>query len=106
MELCRFTEHELFLQWKTDSLKEFIQGVITNFLKTYSKTPDFERTVWKFSTLTKESLLFSCDIDHVHKTGKLSLLLNMRTEDQYLKDMAFDLERAKEMDRDLDHSNL
>lgn len=69
-------------------------------LKKNIQTPNFERTVRKFSTLTKGSLLISCDTDHVHKSSKHSLLLNMRIEDQFLKDMASDIERVKEADRD------
>lgn len=33
-------------------------------------------------------------------------LLKMCTEDKFLKDMALDLERANEIDRDLDYYNL
>lgn len=41
--VCRFTEHEHFLQWKTsDFFKEFIEDVKTNF-KIYSKDSKF----WK-----------------------------------------------------------
>lgn len=47
-------------------------------------------------------MLFSCDNDHVYNTVKFSFLLKMRIEDQILKDMAYDFERANEADRELD----
>lgn len=53
-----------------------------------------------------KTLLFSCDNDHVHNTVKFSFLLKMRIEDQILKDMAYDFERANEADRELDLFNL
>lgn len=49
-----------------------------------------------------KTLLFSCDNDHVYNTVKFSFLLKMRIEDQILKDMAYDFERANEADRELD----
>lgn len=36
---------DIFYDVNSISLNEFIQGVVTNFLKTYKKTPDFEGTV-------------------------------------------------------------
>lgn len=47
-------------------------------------------------------MLISCDTDHAQKSSEHSLLLNMRIEDQFLKDMASDIQRVKEADRDLD----
>lgn len=48
-----------------------------------------------------------CDHDHVHNTdGNLFFLLKLCTEDNLLMDIALDLERAIEIDKDLDHYNL
>lgn len=49
----------IFYNNKPDPIDELMQDVKIGILKNYPNFPDFENTVKKFSSYTKESLLFS-----------------------------------------------
>lgn len=92
----------IFYNEKPDPIKELMQDVKTGLLKNYPNFPNFENSVAKFSSFTKECLLFSCDFDKIFDSIKRSPVDKMRLEDDVIEDIRSDIERAERVDRDLD----
>lgn len=55
----------IFYNEKPDPIKDLMQDVKTGLIKNYPNFPNFENSVAKFSSFTKECLLFSCDFDKI-----------------------------------------
>lgn len=55
----------IFYNEKLDPIKDLMQDVKTGLIKNYPNFPNFENSVAKFSSFTKECLLFSCDFDKI-----------------------------------------
>lgn len=92
-----------------DPIKDLMQDVKTGLIKNYPNFPNFENSVAKFSSFTKECLLFSCDFDKIvdrikdqvdritsRQVGQDAL------EDDIIEDIRSDIERAERVDTDLD----
>lgn len=79
-----------------------MQDVKIDILKNYPNFPDFENIVKKFSSYTNESLLFSCNFDEIVDSINKPPLDRMRLEDSIIEDVRSDIERAENVDRDLD----
>lgn len=96
----------IFYKEKPDPLQEFIQDVKTIFLQRYPDTPDFEKTVAKYSSLTKENLVFTCGIDNpaMCKSGDQAFFSKAQLEQKFLRQMQSIMEKTERADRDLDHS--
>lgn len=92
----------IFYNNKPDPIDELMQDVKIGILKNYPNFPDFENTVKKFSSYTKESLLFSCNFDEIVDSINKPPLDRMRLEDSIIEDVRSDIERAENVDRDLD----
>lgn len=89
-----------------DPIKDLMQDVKTGLIKNYPNFPNFENSVAKFSSFTKECLLFSCDFDKI--VDRIKDQVDRITSRQVGQD-AFrrqryrsDIERAERVDRDLD----
>lgn len=92
----------IFYNNKPDPIDELMQDVKIGILKNYPNFPDFENTVKKFSSYTKESLLFSCNFDEIVDSINKPPLDRMRLEDSIIEDVRSDIERAENVDRDWD----
>lgn len=67
--------------------------------------PDFENSVNKFSSLTKENLLISCDFD-LNDLNAVGLIHVHNIEDELMKHIQSDLGRKEKVDKDLDYRDL
>lgn len=83
-------------------IKELMQDVKTGISKNYPNFPNFENIVAKFSSFTKDCLLFSCDFDKIFDSIKRSPVDKMHLEDDVIEDIRSDIERAERVDTDLD----
>lgn len=92
----------IFYNEKPDPIKDLMQDVKTGLLKNYPNFPNFENSVAKFSSFTKECLLFSCDFDKIFDSIKRSPVDKMRLEDDVIEDIRSDIERAERVNRNLD----
>lgn len=82
------------------SLKEFMQDVKTVLLKNHPHIPDVEKNAKMFSSLTKDNLLFSFDLETLEKS-KYSKFTASCLQTMLKEDFA----RAKETDKNLDLLN-
>lgn len=104
----------IFYDNKPDSIKEFVQKVKVDILENleiffgkFGKPyiPDFENSVNKFSSLTKENLLISCEFD-LNDLNAVGLIHVHNIEDELMKHIQSDLGRIEKVDKDLDYSDL
>ena len=87
--------------------EEFMQIVKEDFLEKYPDSPDFGKTVRKFTKLTKENLFFSIDTDYISRQRCIHGSSFMFVfEEPFMKNIKSDMEKAKEADKDLEHTNL
>ncbi|XP_078327401.1 uncharacterized protein LOC111114503 isoform X1 [Crassostrea virginica] len=87
-------------------LEEFMQIVKEDVLEKFPDTPDFVETVGKFTKLTKENLLVSVDLDYFRQKREQPTDYKYYIEKRFFEDIKSDIEKAKEADRDLEHTNL
>ncbi|XP_078327399.1 uncharacterized protein LOC111112178 isoform X2 [Crassostrea virginica] len=92
---------------KPQPFEEFMQIVKEDFLEKYPDSPDFGKTVGKFTKLTKENLFFSIDMDYIIRQRCIHGSSFMFVfEEPFMKNIISDMEKAKEADKDLEHTNL
>ena len=87
---------------KSQPLEELMQMVKEDLLKKYPDTPDFGKTVQKFTKLTKENLLVSLDLDIVRDQREQPTDYKYDFEKRFFQNIKSNIEKAKEADRDLD----
>ena len=87
-------------------LEELMQMVKEDLLKKYLDTPDFGKTVQKFTKLTKENMLVSFDLDIIRQERKKSRPVKYLYEKHVHERIESDMEKAKKADSDLEHNDL
>ena len=79
-----------------------MQTVKEDILKKYPNSKDVEKTVQKFTKLTKENLLVSLDLDIVRDQREQPTDYKYYFEKRFFQNIKSDMKKAKEADRNLD----
>uniref|UniRef100_A0A8W8NZK3 Uncharacterized protein n=1 Tax=Magallana gigas TaxID=29159 RepID=A0A8W8NZK3_MAGGI len=96
----------IFYNEKPDSIKQFMQDIKVDILKNFPEIPDFEKSVKKLSSLTKDNLLFSFDLDNTLKHLDDGYAHKNYVEVEWMKQIQTDFVRAEKVDKALDLTNM
>uniref|UniRef100_A0A8W8P6B8 Uncharacterized protein n=1 Tax=Magallana gigas TaxID=29159 RepID=A0A8W8P6B8_MAGGI len=96
----------IFYNEKPDSIKQFMQDIKVDILKNFPEIPDFEKSVKKLSSLTKDNLLFSFDLDNTLKHLDDGYAHKNYVEVEWMKQIQTDFVRAEKVDKALDLTNI
>nr|XP_022340934.1 uncharacterized protein LOC111135292 isoform X1 [Crassostrea virginica] len=91
---------------KPQPLEELMQIVKEDLFKKYPNSKDVEKTVQKFTKLTKENMLVSFDLDIIRQERKKSRPVKYLYEKRVHERIESDMEKAKKADSDLEHNDL
>ena len=83
-----------------------MQIVKEDLFKKYPNSKDVEKTVQKFTKLTKENMLVSFDLDIIRQERKKSRPVKYLYEKRVHERIESDMEKAKKADSDLEHNDL
>lgn len=96
----------IFYNEKPDSIEEFMQDIKVDILKNFPEIPDFEESVKKLSSLTRDNLLFSFDLDNILKHLDDGYAHKNYVEVEWMKQIRSDFVRAEQVDKTLDLTDM
>lgn len=106
LQYMDFMNSNIFYNEKPDSIEEFMQDIKVDILKNFPDIPDFENSVKKLSSLTRDNLLFSFDMDNILKHLDDGYAHKNYVEVEWMKQIRLDFVRAEQVDKALDLTNM
>lgn len=106
LQYMDFMNSNIFYNEKPDSIEEFMQDIKVDILKNFPDIPDFENSVKKLSSLTRDNLLFSFDMDNILKHLDDGYTHKNYVEVEWMKQIRLDFVRAEQVDKALDLTNM
>lgn len=96
----------IFYSEKPDSIEEFMQDIKVDILKNFPEIPDFESSVRKLSSRTRDNLLFSFDLDNILKHLDDGYAHKNYVEVEWMKQIRSDFVRAEQVDKALNLTDM
>lgn len=96
----------IFYSEKPDSIEELMQDIKVDILKNFPEIPDFEESVRKLSSRTRDNLLFSLDLDNILKHLDDGYAHKNYVEVEWMKQIRSDFVRAEQVDKALNLTDM
>lgn len=96
----------IFYSEKPDSIEEFMQDIKVDILKNFPEIPDFESSVRKLSSRTRDNLLFSFNLDNILKHLDDPYAHKNYVEVEWMKQIRSDFVRAEQVDKALNLTDM